>query len=238
MSRNSNYKQKKTIKNSVYNPTQSSACHGVAFGRRRVLSLQSPSFPTQSSFPDPHSFNEICTDLLYRGHRVRFAAPGNSMHPAIRNNDTIVIEPIDPSAVHIGDIILYRSDTGLIAHRVVDKKENERLKEASFRLKANKPVLPAQNSGIFDKCSAPQISLKAGCSSPHKTAGSSTSAALIFILRGDSAATCDQPVKPDQILGKVIALERNGRSINPYSLSHKLFCLAYKSGSRVKSFFV
>jgi hypothetical protein len=142
------------------------------------------------------------------------------MHPTIRSGEILVVEPIDPSAVHNGDIILYRSNNGLIVHRVVDKKGNERPQEASFRLKANKPVL---------KCSAPQISLKAGCSS---------SAALIFILRGDSATTCDKPVKPDQILGKVISIERHNRSINPYSLPYKLTCLAHKLGSRVKSFFV
>ena len=36
-----------------------------------------------------------------------------------------------------------------------------------------------------------------------------------FILRGDASLTCDEPVKFDQILGKVVAVERNGCLVDP-----------------------
>ncbi len=35
-----------------------------------------------------------------------------------------------------------------------------------------------------------------------------------FVLRGDAMEVCDDPVKSDQVLGKVILLERDGRSID------------------------
>lgn len=55
-----------------------------------------------------------------------------------------------------------------------------------------------------------------------------------FSLRGDASQSCDEPVKDEQILGKVISIERNGRSINPYSLAHRITCLAFNWASRIK----
>jgi len=46
---------------------------------------------------------------------------------------------------------------------------------------------------------------------------------VTFILQGDASVTCDAPVKSDQILGKVVCLERDHRIIDPYSLSVRLW---------------
>lgn len=62
----------------------------------------------------------------------------------------------------------------------------------------------------------------------------SSSAALQFILRGDASTICDKPVKPAQILGKVIAIERFGRSIDPYSSIHILSSLGLAWMARSK----
>jgi signal peptidase I len=45
---------------------------------------------------------------------------------------------------------------------------------------------------------------------------------LTFIVRGDASVTCDSPVKPEQILGKVVCLERDHRTIDLYSLRVRL----------------
>ena len=58
--------------------------------------------------------------------------------------------------------------------------------------------------------------------------------ALFFIFRGDASGTFDKPVAPERVLGKVIAIERNGGSINPYCLKHKLASWAYKWASRIR----
>ena len=52
---------------------------------------------------------------------------------------------------------------------------------------------------------------------------------------GDAARTFDDPVKSDQILGKVVSIERNGNSLNPYSLQHKLTTWLFKATLRLKS---
>jgi hypothetical protein len=46
-------------------------------------------------------------------------------------------------------------------------------------------------------------------------------------LRGDACTTCDAPVKPAQVLGKVVCLERGHRSIDPCSLKVRLCSMLY-----------
>ena len=55
-----------------------------------------------------------------------------------------------------------------------------------------------------------------------------------FIFRGDAAPACDDPVKAGQILGKVVSIERNGCTIDPYCFTHKLSCLLLSWENRIK----
>ena len=64
-------------------------------------------------------FNELITDLLQDGYKVSFSASGHSMYPTIMANETIMVEPVDPGRVKLGDILLYRSNGRLVAHRVI-----------------------------------------------------------------------------------------------------------------------
>jgi signal peptidase I len=137
-------------------------------------------------------FPELRTELLQDGYSVNFNAPGHSMYPTIMANEKIVVAPIDPTAVRKGDIILYRANGSLIAHRVT----------------------------LIKKMTTDAISANRDWS---------------FILKGDASPTYDEPVKVGQILGKVIAIERNGCSSDPYSITHKLGCLARRMASRVKA---
>jgi len=157
-------------------------------------------------------FPDLITDLLQEGYKVSFDAPGHSMFPTIMANETVMVEPIDPAAVKAGDIILYRSNNHLIAHRVVkiDKKNDSAIAET--QIKGDSPLL---------KRNALQ-------------AQRSSSEALRFVLQGDAASACDAPVEAGQILGKVISIERNGFSIDPYSFTHKIGCLAICWGARIK----
>ena len=64
-------------------------------------------------------FIETAAELLGKGHKVKFRAPGDSMFPTILNGDEITVEPIKPEATTIGDIVRYLSKNGVIAHRVL-----------------------------------------------------------------------------------------------------------------------
>jgi signal peptidase I len=121
-------------------------------------------------------FLEVAEDLLKRGHRVRFRAKGNSMHPTIRHGEAIVVEPVSAAEVKTNDIALYRTERGVVAHRVIRRAD-------------------------------PWV----GLTTTRDEAGASSGPT--FITRGDAAGDPDEPVSPEQILGKVVAVERRGRSI-------------------------
>ncbi|MDQ3280990.1 MAG: S24/S26 family peptidase, partial [Acidobacteriota bacterium] len=60
---------------------------------------------------------ELIVDLLRRGHAVKFRVRGDSMHPTIRDNESLHVEPV--TDVRIGDVVLVLADRGLTAHRVI-----------------------------------------------------------------------------------------------------------------------
>ncbi|MCJ7442334.1 MAG: signal peptidase I [Thermoanaerobaculaceae bacterium] len=118
--------------------------------------------------PNDAAFIEVVTDLLSRGHSVRFRAKGSSMHPTIREGEAITVAPARPAAIRRGDVILYRSARGVIAHRVAGVERGP-------------------------------------------------DGAPVFVPRGDASATCDEPVSESAVLGAVVSVERDGRTLNPAS---------------------
>jgi hypothetical protein len=73
-------------------------------------------------------FTYVASDLLSRGHTIRFSAPGTSMSPTIHSGETIHVEPLS-GKVRRGDILLYRWERGVRAHRVaaIETEEQGRL---------------------------------------------------------------------------------------------------------------
>jgi signal peptidase I len=138
-----------------------------------------------SSVSSNHLLLDLSTELLGRGKRVRFRAPGRSMYPTIRENEAITVEPVKPQDAKVGDIILYRSDDSVVAHRVIriEKRRGNTLR---------------------------------------------------FILREDTWGTLDAPVEAEQILGKVVSIERAGRNTDLYSKRVKLRLIAHTIASRLK----
>ena len=55
-----------------------------------------------------------------------------------------------------------------------------------------------------------------------------------FLMRGDAAMSCDPPVTQEQILGKVVSVERRGRQRKVSSRSAKLAYTARVAASRLK----
>jgi len=155
-------------------------------------------------------FPKLVTNLLKDGYKVSFNAPGHSMYPTIMANETVVVGPVEPSAVHKKDIVLFRSNGNLVAHRVMGIVKDDTANEYSTLLKSFCPGEGPSTSKSIQS--------------------------LFFILRGDAVRTFDDPVTAEQILGKVISLERNGKIINPYSLKHRLSCWANRWATRLKRY--
>jgi len=61
----------------------------------------------------------VIVDLLARGHAVRFRAGGDSMHPLIRSEDLLHVEPAAKRRIRRGDVVLALAPRGLTAHRVI-----------------------------------------------------------------------------------------------------------------------
>jgi signal peptidase len=85
------------------------------------------------------------------------------MYPAIRDGEAVRVEPIGSHEIRRGDILLYQSERGVTAHRVVGVKEDD--------------------------------------------------GGRVFTLRGDALAMCDAPVRAEQVLGRLVAVERKGREV-------------------------
>jgi len=150
-----------------------------------IVKAASLPLKTRISSPGLSHFDELSAQLLSLGLGVRFRAPGTSMHPTIRHGELITVEPVSPSELKRGDIILYRLRGNFIAHRLVK--------------------IQKRNGG-----------------------------GLVFLLRGDASINYDAPVKPEQILGKVVCLERDHLSIDPYSLRVRIWRMFYLWLARIK----
>jgi signal peptidase I len=147
-----------------------------------------------SSFRSPFClFTDVATGLLRQGYGVRFYAKGWSMYPTIKDGEKITVEPVIPSQVKRGDILLYHNGKGVVAHRVV-------------QLGRKKGLLNTQDS-VLD---------------------------TFFILRGDACSTCDEPVEADQVLGKLVSVERNGGLIDLDSWKSLILYTARLFRSRLK----
>jgi signal peptidase I len=107
----------------------------------------------------------LVADVLRRFGRVQVRATGNSMRPAIRPGDILLIVRCPLQRIEPGDVVVFARDARLFAHRLIEK-----------------------------------------CAGPD---GSS------MVTRGDSNWDMDLPVTVDQLLGKVIAVERRNTSSSP-----------------------
>ena len=174
-----------------------------------------------------HLFIDVSNELLRRGQCVRFQAPGQSMHPTIKEGETITVTPVAPFNIHRGDILLYLAGMKVIAHRVVRIK----------REKNDSATQSTSHSSAYSSIHASTPSLTH--SSTHSSTQASTHSKtlnpqLIFILRGDASLTCDDPVQAHQVLGKVVSVEHDGHSIDLYSTKARMLRIAYVWASRFK----
>jgi hypothetical protein len=64
-------------------------------------------------------FDDVLNDALAKGLAVRFRAHGDSMHPTIRDGETITAAPVARSDIVCGDVLLFRCSGRVLAHRVV-----------------------------------------------------------------------------------------------------------------------
>ena len=82
------------------------------------------------------AFPDLCADLLQSGRPVRFRAPGASMHPTIRDGEVVTVVPVPTREIKRGDVLLYQTDRGLTAHRVIRRLPGPK---TAFRVRGDAP---------------------------------------------------------------------------------------------------
>ena len=70
--------------------------------------------------------DHLILEELGNGKKITLRVSGKSMHPLIKQGDSIRIEKCAPGALAIGDIITFKKDAAYFTHRVlwVKKKDN------------------------------------------------------------------------------------------------------------------
>jgi len=88
---------------------------------------------------------EVIIDLLQRGHAVEFRVRGDSMHPVIREDDSVHVEP--SRDIRRGDVVLTLANRGLTAHRVIERRGETVVTRGDNTPEADAPVPLAQVLG-------------------------------------------------------------------------------------------
>lgn len=82
------------------------------------------------------AFAALSETLLQAGTAVRFRANGASMLPLIQAGDFLLVKPVAPYQIRVGDVVLFITEEGRpLVHRVI--KRQKRAQCYSFLLKAD-----------------------------------------------------------------------------------------------------
>jgi len=68
-----------------------------------------------------HAFATLIGELSARGVGFRFEAKGRSMLPCIADGDILHVQPVHPSRIRVGDIVMFKAGHEFKAHRVIGK---------------------------------------------------------------------------------------------------------------------
>lgn len=84
-------------------------------------------FLSQSRLPSHPVAHELAQEALRQSGKLVMPSIGRSMVPAIWPGDKLVVERARDSNVGLGDIVLFTNGSRFVAHRVIEKKtENKR----------------------------------------------------------------------------------------------------------------
>lgn len=103
---------------------------------------------------------DLASDVAGTAGEVRLRLMGTSMLPSIWPGDLATIARCDSADLRVGEIVVYRGEGLLTAHRLIG-------------------IMPDH-----------------------------------LVLRGDSLDRCDPPVSKDRVVGRVVAVSRNGRDVS------------------------
>jgi hypothetical protein len=131
---------------------------------------------------------ELAAEVLRSFGKLRLRANGSSMLPAVWPGDILFVQGKDAAAALPGDIVLFGRAGRLVAHRVVE------VRKAKSEVRSPRSEVRIQNPD--SRVPSPESRLE-------------------FVTRGDSLDRNDPPISSHELLGRVTAIERGSRRVNP-----------------------
>jgi len=109
---------------------------------------------------------ELVAEALGRFGRVRFRASGTSMLPALRPGDVLDVEACPIDQFHVGDIVVWLSSAGLVAHRLQSNHEQIAVTRGDANWQSDTPMPTARLLGRVTRVTRDRSSLLLanGCS--------------------------------------------------------------------------
>jgi hypothetical protein len=182
----------------------------------------------------------VVRDVLSHGQSFRFRAHGLSMLPFIRPGDLLTIQSLGGRAPRVGDVILYQvAGERLAAHRVLRgmtagcrlsgrcSKEICRREVECCKGFDNVPRRLRSRGWLTAANPHSQLRIATCSNQDHTASSSSTEQDGMLHVRGDRLWASLELVRPRQLLGQVIAIERDGRAHQLTGARHRLVALAW-----------
>jgi hypothetical protein len=89
--------------------------------------------PSLAESPEPirplsgGTFSLLVVPLLQQGLNVQFTVTGTSMAPFLKDGDKVVVAPVKPGPLNLGDLALFRRrNQSLVLHRLVKRESGAR----------------------------------------------------------------------------------------------------------------
>lgn len=90
---------------------------------------------------------ELAAEVLRSSGKLRLQVTGWSMLPSIWPGDTLLVEWVDPSKMAEGDIVLFRRDRRLFAHRVVRSETSDIVTRGDSMSAPDRPIAKGEILG-------------------------------------------------------------------------------------------
>lgn len=102
------------------------------------------------------AFTALSQEILHKGKSLRFQAQGTSMHPLMRNDDILIVDPVEAGKIRVGDVVLCSPTIGsVVVHRVIRKQLTR--KGLRFQVQGDQAAQPdgwISQEQIFGRVSA------------------------------------------------------------------------------------
>lgn len=90
---------------------------------------------------------ETLCDLLSKGCKVTINAEGYSMYPLLHPGDKLTVAPAQWESLRKGDIIAWRTEDKLVAHRIVEKQASYCITAGDATIRNDGKTYPQQILG-------------------------------------------------------------------------------------------